>query len=314
MRVEEIIEDIVEPFSAVKETLRGALDSDYRELGVVSRSLVSMRGKMLRPALALLCAKLFAEPTQRTVNVAAMVELVHSATLTHDDVIDEAYTRHNTLTLSVLLRSRSAVLVGDFMFSKGLSLASQVKAYEELDMVITAIERLVEGELKQSRNVRRLSVSREDYYEVARLKTASLISAAAGAGAYSVGASSSDVEKLMEYGAQIGIAFQIMDDILDFLPESKSGKGLYNDVKERKITLPLILAMEQGGRGVLRDLRRGDVGSVVRFVERYGGVEAAQREIEEIVARAVESLESFAHSSARRALVSLAHFAGSRNN
>ncbi len=312
------LSDIVRPveaeFGEVKELLKGALSSRYRELGEVASHLLSSRGKLLRPLLTLLSARLCAQSvTHKTINMAATVELVHSATLTHDDVIDEAYTRHDQLTLSALVRSRSAVLIGDFMFSRGLSLASKVKAYDELDIVIGAIEALVEGELRQSRNARRLKVTQQEYFEVVDLKTSSLISAAAEVGVVSVGGSEEQRADMRDFALAVGCAFQIQDDILDYLPKSKSGKTPYNDIKERKITLPLIMAIQSGGDGVLGDLRAGRVQRVADFVEKYDGVRGAEELMEGIVDRAIEKMMEYPQSDVRDALISVAKFAANRS-
>ncbi len=312
--VDEIAKPVLAEFIEVKELLKGALISRHRELNEVAGHLISSRGKLLRPIVTLLAARLCSEQvTAKTINMAATVELVHSATLTHDDVIDEAYTRHNQLTLSTLMRSRSAVLIGDFMFSRGLSLASRVKAYDELDIVINAIESLVEGELRQSQNVRRLKVTEQEYFEVVELKTSSLIAAAAEVGVVSVGGSDEQRADMREFALAVGAAFQIQDDILDYMPKSHSGKTPYNDIKERKITLPLIAAISVGGERILKDLRAGRVQRIVDFVEMHNGVLLAEQIMDRIIVSAVEKIMKYPKSDIRDSLIAIAHFAANRN-
>ncbi len=315
--LQDIIHPIEAEFGEVKELLKVGLRSNYTELGKVARHLISMRGKMMRPALTLLSAKLCGEINEKTINVAATIEYVHSATLVHDDIIDEAYTRQNQLSLATVLRSHSAVLVGDYMFTKGLALISKVGGYRELDLVIEAIEALVEGELLQSKGVQSLSVSEQGYMEVARLKTASLIATAAEVGATSVGAPLDSELKMRSFGEAVGVAFQIQDDILDYSASSQSGKTPFNDIKERKITLPLIYAMERGGGGILRDLRAGKVAKVATFVKKYEGAERAKEEISRVINAAVKIIDSYQNLNDERreaaeSLKTLALFAGER--
>lgn len=315
--LKDIIIPVEKEFSEVKELLKGGLRSEYVEVDKVAKYLVSMRGKMMRPLLTLLSAKLTGEITKKSINVAATIEYVHSATLVHDDIIDEAYTRQNQLSLSTVLRSHSAVLFGDYMFTKGLALISKAKGYRELDLVIEAIEALVEGELLQSKGVKSLNVTEDRYMEVARLKTASLIATAAEVGATSSGADSNAEKKMRTFGELVGVAFQIQDDILDYCPKSKSGKTPYNDIKERKITLPLIYAMQSGGTSILKDLRAGKAQKVADFVTTHKGVEKAQEKISEITNEAIAIIESFEtedseRSAVKESLKTIALFAGDR--
>lgn len=308
----QIIAPVADEFCRVKESLREVIISHYPTLGDISRTLLAQRGKMMRPMLTLLAAKLHGGvATPKSESVAMMIELIHNATLIHDDVIDEAYTRHGELTVGALLRSRSAVLAGDYLFSRGLSLASQTGAYEELNIAIAAIEALVEGELRQADNARKMVVDRDAYFEVIRLKTASLISAAAQIGAVSVGATPAEQELMREFGHKVGIAFQIQDDILDYTSE-KTGKPRYNDIVERKITLPLLCAIERGGTSVLGDIRKGKVERVAEFVEKNGGIEAAIDQNRNIIGEAKAMLDHYEQNEVVASLRMMADFAGIR--
>ncbi len=308
----DIIKPIEKEFSAVRENLSTALHSSYSQLGEVTRYLVTPHGKMLRPALTLLMAKHYGKITERTIAVASMIEMVHYATLVHDDVIDEAYTRQRGLTLGALLRSRSAVLVGDYIFSKGLSQASKAGAYQELDVVIAAIESLVEGELLQAQNVEHYNPAIESYYEVARLKTAALLSAAAMGGALSVGASDTEIQKAKKFGEILGILFQIQDDVLDYLPKELTGKEPYNDIKERKMTLPLLLAIQEGGSSIIKHIRVGNIEKVANFVEKHEGIRRTEEHIERLTKEALAMVEDMQPSDAQKALYRAVEFAGAR--
>lgn len=310
--LKQITAPIEAEFARVKESLREVIVSDYPTLGDISRTLLAQRGKMMRPMLTLLTAKLLGgQSTTKSEAVAIMIELIHNATLIHDDVIDEAYTRHGELTTGALLRSRSAVLAGDYLFSRGLAIASSTKAYEELDIAIRAIEALVEGELRQAKNAQKMVVDLDEYFEVIRLKTASLIVAAAECGAVSVGAGAADRAVMVDFAHKVGIAFQIQDDTLDYTSDS-TGKPRYNDIVERKITLPLLLAIERGGASVIKDLRRGEIARVAQFVATHQGVELASEQSTKFIDQAIAALDKFEPSEVKQSLISLAEFAAVR--
>ncbi len=309
--------DIIKPIEAelqsVHSAVAEALASQYPMLSDVASYLAAPGGKMLRPTLTLLFARHYGEPSPRTVEVATMVELVHYATLVHDDIIDEAYTRRGELTLGALLRSRSAVLVGDYIFSKGLACATRAGAYEELDIVIKAIEELVEGELLQAQIKEQMDTSVSGYLQVARLKTASLLSAAARCGVVSVGAGEQAAQRAREFAEKVGLVFQIQDDVMDYLPQKLTGKEPYNDIKERKMTLPLLLAIEAGGgRGVIKDLKRGNIERVVAFVQEHDGVGRTKAYAEELMADARAIIEELDDSAAKESLLRAVAFAGAR--
>lgn len=311
-RLNDIAAPVADDFSKTKEILKSQINSQHQILGSVAQHLLSFRGKLMRPLLCLLAAKLHSQPTEKSHSAAAAFELIHNATLIHDDVIDEAYTRHDELTLGALIRSRSAVLVGDYLFSKGLALASKAKAYHEIDIAINAIEALVEGELRQAKNAQTLKVDRREYFEVINLKTSSLIAASAMAGASSVGATAEEQQLMYSFGQAIGSAFQIQDDILDYASDANSGKKEFNDIKERKITLPLIMAMEVGGNSVIKDLRGGKIEKVAKFVSDNQGVNLAAKECQKIIDDSIKLLDTYPDSAVKESLIELAYFAAKR--
>ena len=296
-----------------KRRLAAALGSEYPFVGAAAEQLVSMGGKMMRPVLGLLCGKLYEEQTSERVYAAVVLfELLHTATLVHDDIIDEAYLRRGQATLGAMLRSRSAVLAGDFLFAKGLNQAAKAGAYRAIEAATEAIERVVDGELAQADHARKGDTTVEEYFRVARLKTASLLSGVACAAAAEAGAD--DLAPMEALGEALGLAYQIQDDILDY-EGTATGKTRYNDIRERKLTLPLLLALERGGerRKVWNDIRAGRVEAVVEYVQQHGGVEAARAEMERQADRAFEILARYPVGPVRSTLEEYTRYVSNRS-
>lgn len=311
MNTDIIAAELVE----TKARMRAALGSEHPFLGAVGDHLVSLKGKMMRPVLGLLSGKLFEPQTSERVYAGVVLfELLHTATLVHDDVIDEAYLRRGEATLGAMLRSRSAVLVGDFLFAKGLNGAARVGAYRAIEAATEAIERVVEGELAQSDHARKGDTTVEEYYRVARLKTSSLLSGVARAAAAEAGAMPEELERMEALGTALGLAFQIQDDILDYEGQG-TGKTRYNDIRERKFTLPLLLAIERGGdrAQVWAQMRQGDVEAVVAYVNKHDGVALARAAMELEGQKALAVLAHYPKSEVRETLEAYAHYVSNRN-
>lgn len=313
--LDEISKPVNSDIEQLKGLLRRSVASPYDILGPISVHLVELRGKMMRPMLGLLCAKLHGEINDKTYATAALFELLHYATLVHDDVIDEAYLRRGESTLGAMLRSRQAVLVGDFLFAKGLTQASEIGAFAQIEIATRAIERVVEGELAQSENVRTMSVDLDSYLNVVRLKTSSLLVGVGEACALSVGATPGECLSMRELGDVLGIAFQMQDDILDYAGSLETGKTIYNDIRERKITLPLLMAIDNGGQRskVLSYMRRGDVDRVVEYVSVNNGVQAARDMMQKYYDRALELIAMYPESDVTRSLRAYANYVVNRN-
>lgn len=313
--LQTIIAPIESDFDAFKLLIGSTVASNHKMLGPIANYILTSKGKMMRPILGLLTAKLHAQTiSNRTMSAAMLFELLHHATLIHDDVIDEAYTRRGELTAGALLRSRAGVLAGDFLFAVGLRQAAVSGAFTEIEIATQAIENVVEGELRQSENARRLVVDLEEYYSVIDLKTGALIAGVAAAGAIGAGAEKSECEKMAKFGSLVGRAFQVQDDILDYTGK-ESGKSLYNDIKERKITLPLIAAIDKLGSKteVLNKLKNGKIDFVVDYVKQGGGIEAARGVMDSICGDAVALLDNYANSPIKESLKAFATYAIYRN-
>lgn len=298
-----------------------AMDSNIPLLKHIVNYLYRQKGKQLRPVLVFLTAKLHGDVTDRTYTAAAMIELLHSATLIHDDVVDESYRRRGAFSINALWRSKIAVLVGDFLLSKGLLLAVNTKSYDLLEIMSEAVREMSEGELLQIEKSRKLNITEEVYFEIIRKKTATLISSCAANGACSVNASPEQINNMKLFGEYLGIAFQIKDDLLDYSSSSIIGKPAGNDLKEKKLTLPVIYALrnadDKTARQMLRIIRHNNkksdkIASVVNFVIASGGIEYTQQKMDEYKQKAIDILNNYPQSEVRESLQALVEYAVER--
>ena len=217
---------------------------------------MKQKGKQIRPLFVLLSAKCHGEINENTYRAAAFIELLHTATLIHDDVVDNSDKRRGMFSLNALWKNKIAVLIGDYLLSKGMLLALQNKDYQMLDTISETVKAMSEGEIYQMEKARRMDITEEDYYDIIRGKTASLISSCCVVGALSVNATESQVEKMRKFGTSAGIAFQIKDDIFDYHINNKTGKPAGNDIQEHKMTLPLIHLLKISDKSERRSIIR----------------------------------------------------------
>lgn len=287
----------------------------------ITRYIVKSRGKQMRPILVYLTAQACGGTTERSHVAATLIELLHTATLVHDDVVDRAETRRGFFSINALWKSKIAVLVGDYLLSRGLLISMERDAVDLLRITSRAVESMSEGELLQIEKARRLDITEEVYFDIIRRKTASLIAACCAAGAASSGADEDRVEYMRAFGEAVGIAFQIKDDLLDFAPTSATGKPKGGDLKERKMTLPLIHTLQMQSRGerkrMIRDIKRSatrpEVASaLLADIEAGPGIRYAEEKMAEYRDRAIAMLQDLPASPAREALAELVHFTTSR--
>ena len=280
---------------------RAAMASPVPLLDTITHHILRRQGKQMRPLFVFLTAGLAGGITEQTYHAASLVELLHTATLVHDDVVDDSQERRGFFSLQALWGKKVAVLVGDYLLSRGLLLALDNKAYHLLHILSVAVREMSEGELLQIQKARRLDIDEAVYFEVIRQKTASLIAAACAAGAASSGADAEAIQRAHRLGEATGIAFQIKDDLLD-LGEEDIGKPLGIDIKEKKMTLPLIYALQQASkaeRSRMLSLIRNNAGrpeqvnEVVAFVRASGGLAYARQRMEDYLALAREELAAF---------------------
>ena len=300
---------------------RQSIKSNIPLLDIITRYILRRKGKQIRPSLVLLSASMLGEINESTYTAASMIELLHTASLVHDDVVDESYERRGFFSINALWRSKLAVLTGDFLLAKGLLLSLEKKEYFLLEIISEAVKEMSEGEILQIRKIRRLDISMEDYFEIIRKKTAALIAACAACGAKSVNVSDDIVHKMKKFGELTGIAFQIKDDLLDYQRNGKIGKPTANDIKEKKMTLPLIYSLQVCSGNERRRIRSliskenknsGKVDEIISFVTRTGGLQYAEKKMMDYKNEALETLSGFPDNASRGSLITLVNYSTSR--
>ncbi|MCE2848969.1 MAG: polyprenyl synthetase family protein [bacterium] len=297
-----------------------AVKSNVPLLDRILKYVVKTKGKQLRPMFVLLAARLCGEITPVTYRAASLVELLHTATLVHDDVVDEASERRGFFSVYALWKNKASVLVGDYLLAKGLLLSLENKDFKVLEILSDAVKKMSEGELLQLEKSRLLNITEEDYFSIIKNKTASLLASACAAGAFS--ASQDDVltEKLRLFGENTGIAFQIKDDLFDYGAEDV-GKPTGNDIREKKLTLPLIYTLKTVSAETRRKLiyiiknknkDKSSVQLVINEVKKAGGIQYAEDVMATYKKAALDLLESFPASDAREALSEMVRFTTER--
>jgi len=318
------LEEIKKPIAAELETFeakfKASMQSSVPLLDRITHYIVKRKGKQIRPMFVFLSASLCGGITEATYRGAALVELLHTATLVHDDVVDNSYERRGFFSVNALWKNKIAVLVGDFLLSKGLLLSINNGDFGLLKIVSDAVKQMSEGELLQIEKARRLDIDEAVYYEVIRQKTASLIASCCSCGAASAGADPEIVEKMRLFGEKVGIAFQIKDDLFDFGIDDV-GKPLGNDIKEKKITLPLIYALNKAGSSDKRRIinlvknhneESDKVSEVIDFVRNSGGLAYAQSRMEAYQQEAFSILNDLPEHNSRNSLQQLVRFTTER--
>lgn len=319
----KIFHPIEDDLKAFDTHFKEIMSSDIRLVDEVAKYLVKHKGKQFRPALLLVSARSVGEPNRDTYVTAAVVELLHTATLIHDDVIDDAELRRGFLTIHKIWKNKIAILMGDYLLAKSLIAATETGSLDIMNTVATVAKRLIKGEIFEIQKARKLDITEEDYFRMIADKTASLISACCELGALTVHATDEQREALRQFGEYLGIAFQIKDDLLDY--ESNSGilgKPALADLKDKKITLPLLYAFqsspEEQRKKIVKMIRNGkvkkEVDYILKFVDDHQGLQKAREKAEDIKNRAIESLSILPDSPAKNVLETLADFVINRKN
>ena len=320
------IREIQAPVSAEMEAFSGhfrdVLKSDVALLDTIMRYIVKRKGKQMRPLFAFLVAKLHGGCTDKTNTAASLIELLHTATLVHDDVVDDSPTRRGFFSIQALWKKKAAVLVGDYLLSKGLLTAVDAEAFDLLKITSRAVREISEGELLQIEKARSLDITEDVYFDIIRRKTASLIAACCACGAASTDASEEEVGKMWEFGEKVGLAFQIKDDLLDLGDGTRTGKPTGVDVKEKKMTLPLIHALNESDSGtkkrIIKLVRRAPkdpaaVKEVMEFVLEGPGMEYSRKKMAELRNESIELLNGFSESPSKAAVIDLLDYTIERN-
>lgn len=316
----KVIEQLKHPIREELERFEGrftnAMTSKIALLNRITHYIVNRKGKQMRPMFVFLAAKLLGTTNERTYRAASVIELIHTATLVHDDVVDDSNKRRGFFSINALWKNKIAVLVGDYLLSKGLLLCIDHKDFDFLEIISTAVREMSEGELLQIEKARSLDIDEEVYYEVIRKKTATLIASCCALGACSVNASEVDVEKMRSFGEKIGMAFQIKDDLFDY-GKRRIGKPTGIDIRERKMTLPLIHVIETCSSSERRWLKRNvkkyntnrkKVNEIIEFVKSKGGLDYAVEKMHAFQNEANLILNTFPESDAKDSLQKLVSY------
>jgi len=318
--LDEIKAPIEKELIIFEERFEAELKSQVSLLDTIMRFVIKRKGKQVRPLFIFLSAEICGKTSDDTYHAASLIEMVHTATLIHDDVVDDSMQRRGFFSLNALWGNKIAVLIGDYMLSKGLLVSLKNKTYPLLHICSDAIREMSEGELLQIEKARRLDIKESVYFEIIRKKTASLIASACAAGSASVGASDEEIEKMKLMGEKIGMAFQIRDDLFDF-GDGDAGKPQGNDIQEKKMTLPLIHALnttDKAKRNHIINIIKNEntnpkkIQEVTEFVINSPGIEYTRQKMYDYRKEAIDLLHSFKPSIARESMEDLIMFVTER--
>lgn len=297
---------------------RSSMQTKVPLLNVIMNYILRNKGKRMRPMFVFLTSKMLKNEIDKPTYIAAsLIELLHTATLIHDDVVDEAYERRGVFSINALWKSKISVLAGDYLLSKGLLLAVDNNEYDLLKIVSVSVKEMSEGELLQIQQSRKLSITEDIYYDIIRKKTAALIAACAACGAKSAGADDELVEKMRLFGEYVGMAFQIKDDLLDYQNNGSIGKPSGNDIKEKKLTLPIIHVLKNASgadrKRILSIVKQHNknkkkVQEVINFVIENGGLEYSTNKMQEYKSKALDILAEMPENESKKALNELVEY------
>jgi octaprenyl-diphosphate synthase len=317
--VDQIKDCVKNEMVIFEERFKESLKSDVALLDKITLYVIKRQGKQMRPMFVFLTAKALNknEVSDSTYTAASMIELLHTATLVHDDVVDDSNERRGFFSVNALWKNKIAVLVGDYLLSRGLLLSVDKNEFRLLQIVSTAVKEMSEGELLQIEKARKLDITEEVYFDIIRQKTASLIASCCAAGAASVTNNEETIAKLKRFGELVGLAFQIKDDIFDYGDGDKIGKPTGNDIRERKMTLPLIYALKTSSEEIRRELinivkNHNEEGKhikrAIQLVVNSGGVKYAYDRMIIIKNEALALLQDLPDSEAKTALIGLVEY------
>jgi len=315
--ISDISHLIDEDLKHFNEQFKHSLKSKVAIVDLITRYILKQKGKKVRPLLVLLSSKIAGGVSERSYRGAILVELLHTATLVHDDVVDSAETRRSFPSINAVWKNKIAVLMGDYLLARGLMQAVDGSDFDFLKVITNTVKRMSEGELLQTSKTRKLNNDEETYFRIISDKTASLLSTCCEVGARAATVDENKINAMKEYGENLGIAFQIRDDILDLVgSKTLLGKPLGGDIKEKKITLPLIYALKNSSsdnaKSVIKTMKQSeskiDVNYVIEFVKKNGGIEYADKVAKEYSSKAIQNLSIFENSEYKSALEDLALF------
>lgn len=320
-RLNKIQEPVKDEMSVFERKFKESMKSSAPLLDTITNYIVKRKGKQMRPMFVFLTAHISGEFNESVYRAASLIELLHTATLVHDDVVDDSNERRGFFSINALWKNKIAVLVGDYLLSRGLLLSVDHKEFELLRITSDAVRLMSEGELLQIEKARRLDIEEPVYFEIIRRKTASLIASCCACGASAAGADEATINRMYLFGEKTGIAFQIKDDLFDYDEAARTGKPSGADIKERKMTLPLIYALSKATstkrREIIRIVKKNNndpekVRQVMEFVHTSGGLEYAADKMNQYKKEALSILHSFPESPYRKSLEDLVEFTTER--
>ena len=322
MTLKEISQPIQQHLEQFDDVFSRSIRSKVGLVDLVTKYIIKQKGKRVRPLLVLLSAETCGGVNERTFRGATLVEILHTATLVHDDVVDDSDTRRGFASINAVWKNKIAVLMGDYLLSKGLLLSLEHDDFQFLKITSTSVRRMSEGEIHQIQKSRHLDMDEPTYLKIIGDKTASLLSTCTEIGATSATADPEAITRLRDYGEHVGLAFQIRDDLLDYVGrKSITGKPTGLDLSEKKLTLPLIHALTQApkrdGKEILSMIKNGgkktNAKHVLQFVEEHGGIAYAAGRARHFAAKAKETLTSFDESDSKQSLLAFADFVVERD-
>ena len=321
--LDEIKHPIRKEMDEFELKFRKAMQSTVPLLDRIMHYIVKRKGKQMRPMFVFLSAGLNGGITESTYRAASLIELLHTATLVHDDVVDDSNLRRGFFSINAIWKNKIAVLVGDYLLSRGLLLSVEHEEFELLKIVSTAVRKMSEGELLQIEKARKLDINEEIYYDIIQAKTASLIASCCATGASSVNADKESVTRMHDFGQAVGIAFQIKDDLFDYEQAEQTGKPRGIDIKEHKMTLPLIYALNNSSskdkRFIINTVKsysddKARVEQVINMVMAAGGLKYAKEKMHQYQDQAFTILNTFPSSVYKDSLEQLVRFTTERNH
>lgn len=322
-KLDDIKRPIARELEIFEDRFRKSMKSRVSLLDTIMTYIVKRKGKQMRPMFVLLTSRMFGEISERSYRGASLVELLHTATLVHDDVVDDSDMRRGFFSINALWKNKIAVLVGDYLLSKGLLLALKNGDNDMLLLLSEAVEEMSEGELLQIEKARRLDITEEIYFDIITKKTASLIASCCAIGAASSGASENDIERMKQFGLYVGVAFQIKDDLFDYGGPEMIGKPTGIDIREQKMTLPLIYTLQKVDASLKREIihtvknnskNTRKVNKVIQSVKDHGGIQYASEQMRMYHQKALDVLSEMPDNQAKEAMKKLVSYVIERRN
>jgi octaprenyl-diphosphate synthase len=321
MTVEDIKRPVKEEMVLFEEKFKLAMKSDVALLDKITHYIIKRKGKQLRPLFVFLSAKMLGPVQDGTYLAASLIELLHTATLVHDDVVDDATERRGFLSINALWKNKIAVLVGDYLLSQGLLLTTSHRRLDLLELVSKAVKSMSEGELLQMEKARKMDITEEIYFKIIKQKTASLVAACCATGACSVVSDKEAITNMENIGINVGMAFQIKDDIFDYGSSENIGKPTGIDIKERKLTLPLIYTINKVDKSIKRKIintikrekqNPKEVQEIIQLVIDQGGIAYAEKIMHQYKNKALEDLKDLPPSDAKESFIGLINYSINR--